>query len=326
MIVTERNLGSTMTASSVKTSMPVSALGSALSLHLLNDDIDGARICESRTSPLRVYAGPWQDLDALLRAGLPASPGFYLLTRSDGTRIAVRPGEAGDLRRRLLEHAADQTKAGYQEVFGVAGVDGRMSKSDVRFFEARCHEIVAAACHAALEVEKVPVVSSRPPQERAALETLLGQSRNLLYASGCRALDAPRMPVTPPVEDNDGGDVEIVDISGFGDDEHSLSYDGLWCWGHPTPAGGFVVRAGSDVRRRENGALLPGVAARRRRLAQLGVLGEMPGVNDRWRLLCNVRMPSQLMAAKVVTGAHVSNRGIWQRLSPASRIVAVDGV
>jgi len=293
---------------------------------LMSGDLDGPRVIECRTFPLKVHAGPWSELAALLEAGIPTSPGIYLLSGRAGTtgRLMVRPGEAGDLRRRLLEHAADPSKSKYEEVFVVSANDHRLSKTDVRHLEARIHEIVMASNFAGLQVDRIPAVSPCSPSDSVVLEELLNQSRQLLYAAGCRAIDAPRLPVPTVVEDRDDGVVEVVATAGVHPDEHALDYDGCWSWGYPD-ADGFVVRAGSDVRRRENAALLPGMIARRRRLLELGVLGEMPGVTDRWRLLANVKVASALIAAKTVTGAHVSNSGIWRRLAPGSRILTMDG-
>ena len=293
---------------------------------LLSGHHDGPRVVESRTLPLRVHAAPWPALPALLEAGLPSTAGVYLLTGrcGPGGRLAVRPGEAGDLRRRLLEHAADATKTKYEEVYAVSSADGRLTKSDVRHLEARIHEIVMAGDLSTLQVDRVPAVGGCSTADGVVLEELLNQSRELLHAAGCRVLDAPRMPVVGATEDRDDGMVEVVETGGVHPDEHALDYDRCWSWGYPLADGGFVVRAGSDVRRREGAALLPGIAARRSRLLEAGLLGEMPGVTDRWRLLGNFRVASPLIAAKVVTGAHVSNAGIWRRLAPANRIVAMD--
>lgn len=302
------------------------ATATSIGALLLSGHHDGPRIVESKTFPLRVHAGPWSELPALLEAGLPSSPGIYILTGrcGQGGRLAARPGEAGDLRRRLLEHAQDESKRKYEEVYTVSASDGRLSKFDVRHLEARLHEILMAGSIASLQVDRVPAVGQVSVAEGVVLEELLHQSRELLHIAGCRVLDAPRMPLLASSEDRDDGVVEVVDAGGVHPDEHSLDYCGCWSWGYPVP-GGFVVRAGSDVRRRQNAALLPGMAARRRRLLELGVLGEMPGVTDRWRLLANFRVSSALIAAKTVTGAHVSNAGIWRRLAPGNRILAMDG-
>ena len=300
----------------------------AISLNtlLMQGHLDGPRIVECRTFPLRVHAAPWSELPALLDAGVPTSPGIYILSGRVGStgRLIARPGEAGDLRRRLLEHAADPSKSRFEEVYAISANDNRLTKSDVRHLEARVHEIILAGSIASLQVDRIPAVSPCSPSESVVLEELLHQSRELLYAAGCRALDAPRMPISAAVEDRDDGVVEVVATAGVHPDEHALDYDGCWSWGYPH-ADGFVVRAGSDVRRRENAALLPGMIARRRRLLELGVLGEMPGVTDRWRLLANFKVSSALIAAKTVTGAHVSNSGIWRRLAPGHRILAMDG-
>lgn len=299
-------------------------IGISANVHYLDGRVDGPRIVGARTSPLRIFASGWQEFPSMLDRGPPPSPGVYLLTgpaASNPSRLAVRPGEASDLRRRLMEHVQDRTKAGFAEVFAVAAVDDRLSKQDVRYLEARLHEIVAAAPGCTLEVDKIPAVSACPPHERDTLETLLAQARVLLHAAGCRALDRHYLPQAMPEPERDEGSVEVLlDFSGSPEDEHELVYDGIWSRGYPTDEG-FMIRAGSDIRRRENSALLPAVASRRRLLAEKGVLGTLPGVSDRWRLLANVHCSSSLLAAKIATGAHLSNRGIWQRISPEARTV-----
>jgi len=297
-------------------------LGTTVTVHYRDGGIDGLRTADSRTSPLRVHASAWSDFGRLLDGGLPPSHGIYLLTGAgNGGRLAVRPGEANDLRRRLSEHAADPTKSGFTDVYAVSAVDLRLTKSDCRYLEARVHELVAQMPGRLLEVERIPAVAECSAHERDDLETLLAQARTLLHAAGCRALD-DRLPWTEsvPVEREEGVVEVTLETSGAVEDEHELVYDGVWARGYPTSDGGFVVRAGSDIRIREGAALLPGISSRRRMLSERGVLGTMPGITDRWRLLANVYCSSPLLAGKVITGAHLS-RGIWQRISPADRIV-----
>jgi len=154
--------------------------GTSAHIHYLDGRIEGPRIVGSRTFPLRVFASGWREFPSLLDKGPPPSPGVYLLTgpaASNPSLLAVRPGEAADLRRRLMEHVQDPTKSGFAEVFAVAAVDDRLSKLDVRYLEARMHEIVGAEAGCRLEVEKIPPVHACPPHERDTLETLLQQAR-----------------------------------------------------------------------------------------------------------------------------------------------------
>lgn len=298
--------------------------GSTVSIHLVDGTVSGPRTVESRTSPLRVYAARWKEMSSLLAAGLPAVPAAYLLTgpgQSGLPVLAVRPGEAGDIRRRLQEHALDTGKSRFHDLYVVTAVDGRLGKADVRYLEARYHELVVNVAGTRLDVDKIPSVANLPAPERDVLETLIHQSRVLLHAAGCRALDSEGLPVAAPSVEPEDSQVEIdFQAADAMPDEHELVYDGVWARGFPYRSG-FVIRAGSDVRRRESSALLGPMAERRRFLKDAGVLGEIPGINDRWRLMSNIHVGSELTAAKMVTGAHQSNRGIWRRLSPASRIV-----
>lgn len=301
----------------------MTTIGVTATIHYLQGRLDGLRTAEARTSPLRVLAAPWGDLQPLLSAGLPAAHGFYILTRPTANgRLAVRPGEASDLRRRLQEHAADPTKSMFTEVFAVSSVDARLDKSDCRFLEARVHELVAQRPGRILEVDRIPVVAEAPAHERDVLEALFEQARVLLHAAGCLALDAEHLPVAAEeTQEREDAVVEVRSDNGSAmHDEHELTYDSCWARGYPTSDGGFILRAGSDIRVREGVALLPTVSSRRRLLADRGALGEMPGVADRWRLLSDVYCSSPLLAAKIATGAHLS-RVIWQRISSESRMV-----
>lgn len=298
-------------------------VGVTTTVHSLDGRIGGLRTAESRVSPLRVHAAPWSELQSLLAAGLPAGHGIYLLTKpTPAGRLAVRPGEASDLRRRLLEHAGDPTKSDFQEVFAVSSVDNRLDKADCRWLEARVHEVVGQAPGRVLEVDRIPSVAEAPAHERDILESLFAQARYLLNAAGCLAMDAPHLPV--PAEEPLEREEAVVEVRADGGavahDEHELTYDTCWARGYPAADGGFVLRAGSDIRVREGVALLPTVSGRRRLLSERGVLGTMPGVTDRWRLLSDVYCSSSLLAAKIATGSHLS-RNIWQRLSPADRFV-----
>lgn len=299
--------------------------GTAITLHLINGHSYGPRVAECRTSPLRVHASRWPEHPALFSSGLPAAPAVYVFTgpaQSGAPLLAVRPGEAMDIRRRLLEHALDSTKARFHEIFVLSAVDGRLGKADIRYLEARFHELVAGMPGTVLEVDKIPSVANCHPWERDTLEVLISQARLLLHAAGCRALDSEGLPLAAIVPDHElEAAVRLdFDIEGTLGDEHELNYDGIWARGFPH-RDGFVVRAGSDVRRRENSALLGPMSERRRFLQREGALGEIPGVTDRWRLMRNIMVTSELTAAKVLTGAHQSNRGIWRRLSPAARII-----
>lgn len=297
--------------------------GAATTVHYMSGLISGPRSIDSRSSPLRVYACRWSEMQALLSFGLPAAAAVYLLTgpSETGCTLKVRPGEAGDIRRRLAEHASDDSKTVFSDLYVVTSVDGRLSKSDVKYMEARIHEIVPAVPGCVLQVDKIPAVTSCHPAERDALEELISQARLLLYSAGCRALDSEGLPFGLAEPGIDESSVSLdVDVSETHGDEYELSYDGVWARGFQHHQG-FVIRAGSDVRRRENAALLTGMSERRKFLMRSGCLGEIPGIADRWRLMCNIVVGSELTAAKIVTGAHVSKRGIWRRLPEASRTI-----
>jgi hypothetical protein len=87
--------------------------------------------------------------------------------------------------------------------------------------------------------------------------------------------------------------------------EFQLAYGDLWARGY-AEADGFVVTAGSEIRTLVNPSVNPILHKRRAELETAGVLAEIPGLRERKRLLAAVWFPSRAIAAKVVSGAHVS--------------------
>src|SRR5207302_8979966 len=104
-----------------------------------------------------------------------------------------------------------------------------------------------------------PQLPDATDPRRASLDRYVEQSERLLFDLGCRAFRsnfASQRPVpveTEPVEADESKPIQIgVIVTPPIGSELELSYGDLWATGFPTDDNGFVVMAGSEVRRAIN--------------------------------------------------------------------------
>jgi hypothetical protein len=140
-------------------------------------------------------------------------------------------------------------------------------------------------------------------------------AERLLFDAGCFAFHGSSAvhpqevaePASAADTEEDEAPIEIgVTATPGGAAEYQLAYADLWARGYDADTG-FVVTAGSEVRRVINQSVNPILHTRRDELAEAGVLADIPGLRDRQRLTVSVWLPSPGIAAKVITGAHVNS-------------------
>jgi hypothetical protein len=100
--------------------------------------------------------------------------------------------------------------------------------------------------------------------------------------------------------------------------QFSLDYCEIWARGYVDQEGGFVVMAGAELRTFLNESARSNVGELRRELALAQVLEPIAGIDGRLRLRVAVRFRNAALAAKVVTGAHIS-RHKWVPLRCGQR-------
>lgn len=251
-----------------------------------------------------------------------AIPGCYILADHATAYI----GETGNLARRLAGHAADPAKGFAREVYVVSGHPAPWPDKTAAIYLQ--HRLTLMAEQAGLvEVMRgiSPQAPDLPDHHRITLDRYLQDSERLLFDAGCRVfrsnfaslrqnrqLESVSVSEAPLDAPEDRGPIQIgVSSSPVAGSELELDYCELWARGYPVDAG-FVVMAGSEVRRLVNPSAGPILSARRTELTAAAALMAIPGVEDRLRLRTAVRFPSAAIAAKVVTGAHVSSV-VWTR-------------
>lgn len=271
--------------------------------------IEGPRLVRDPVGRLMVSAFPAAMTKGLapVFAGVAAC---YLL--ADDKRVYI--GESKKVDQRLLQHAADPSKSFTREIYVIHGQHPHVLDGSALLYLQ--HRLIDAAEDAGLvELTNSAAAKILPwsDQERATLERFTDDARRLLFDAGCRVFNSnfasqlplPRVPdegaspeqqtkleINVPTAPPPGGELE-------------LNYCGLWARGY-WDSKGFVVLAGADVRYPINASTRQNIGSLRLELENAQVLIPIPDLQDRRRLAVSIRCFSAAVAAKVLTGAHVS--------------------
>jgi hypothetical protein len=312
----------------ITTDLNVSDATSTTILHRPLGGVVGYRKLTDRASRVCVHAFPIVMVQQLSAAGLLVTPGAYVLTGAVKGAVIAYFGESKDPGRRGMEHAADPLKRFVSEVFVIAGCDGcPLDKRQIVDLQYRFTNL-------AVDAGLVTVLKGANPQaldlseaERSTQDRIFEDAKRLLYDTGCRILhsnsDSANVPEPPLTDDAidiaDTGPMEIgVTTTPLGAEEFELVYGDVWARGYWS-GGHFIVAAGSEVRTQTNGSVNAITRSRRDELFNAEVLSGIPGVDDRRRLVAAVAFPSMSIAAKVVCGAHTTNR--WTPLARSRAVV-----
>jgi hypothetical protein len=274
--------------------------------------VDGFREVYDKVSQFNVTVFPFATAKNLVFARV-AMPACYILT--DHARAYI--GRAGYIDHRLSGHSADPAKQFAGELYLILCESKWFGKESAAYLQHRLTELAEQAGLVEVFKGANPQLPELSEYERAKLEHYVQIADRLLFDGGCRVLRSNfaiqrRSPFDPDAAigaDEDGRmQTNVITAPPLGT-ELALDYCGLWARGFPVP-GGFVVMAGSEIRRAVNASANPIVTTRRRQLTDAGALLDIPSVQDRQRLQVAVRFNSAAIAAKFVTGAHVHG-GVW---------------
>ena len=113
-------------------------------------------------------------------------PGVYMLIGDDpeGTRPLAYIGEAENVLTRLKTHTKDDTKEFFDQVVFFTSKDENLTKSHVKYLEARMVTIALQVDRVTLKNGNAPNLPALPRADRDAMEEFLGPARLLLAALG----------------------------------------------------------------------------------------------------------------------------------------------
>lgn len=299
-------------------------------VHRTSADIAGLREAIDELTGVTVTAFPMTMVRDIIPARAMMTAAYVLA----GFR-RVYLGETTRIGRRLYDHSVDQSKAFATDVFVITkfALDP-LDKMATLYLQSY---LTRAAEEAGLvTVQKGTGAQAIDPSLRHAAPyfQMAKIAERLLFDAGCVAFhgNSAAHPIVQPQDaaelasttdtDDDAAPIEIgVTATPGGATEYQLAYADLWATGYDADAG-FVVTAGSEVRRVVNQSVNQILHTRRDELADAGVLADIPGLRDRQRLTVSVWFPSRAIAAKVITGAHVNSSKWVPVIAPRPFVLA----
>lgn len=242
-------------------------------------------------------------------------PGVYFLFGEESSQAdpIAYIGEAEVVLDRLTQHKA---KDFWREAIIFTNKDDNLTKSHVRYLEARLVGIAKEAQRYLLENGNVPQQPLLPRSDRDAMEEFIIHSRILLAALGHRVLDPVAVPakaIPVSLEPARNGSVEDPQPP-VTSDIWFLNYKHAKARGIRTEEG-FVVLAGSEASIHETSTISPGWSAMRKDLVNSGIL-KLQGdvyVFTKARLF-----GSSSAAAAVVAGQQRSGPDSWKNANGQS--------
>lgn len=291
--------------------LPKSNRPRSISIFLLDGDPDGVRVAQIAMSTIQAIAFHRSELKRV-RDQFPeiSRPGAYLLLGTDidepDTRVGY-VGESEDVAQRLQYHTGKDEKEFWTETIALISKDENLTKSHVRYVEAKMIALGKANTRWKLANGKDSNAAGKLPlMERAAMDEFIEQARTLVGALGCdlfKPLSGELVTKAPPL------------VATTTDPETVAFYykgDGFDAQAQTSLNGDLIVLAGSIARVMEAPTIPKGAKKLREQLQADGVLKPIEKgllfVTDR-------QFDSPSMAAGVVSGTSVSGRKASWKLS-----------
>jgi len=281
----------------------------SISIFLLDGDPEGVRVAQIAMSTIQAIAFHRSELKRVKDQFSEISrPGVYLLLGTDidepDTRIGYI-GESEDVAQRLQYHSGKDEKEFWTDTIALISKDENLTKSHVRYIEAKMMALVKANTRWKLANGKESNAATKLPlMERAAMDEFIEQAQTLVGALGCDLfkLLSGALVTKPPIPVVSASDPEITTFSYKGDGFDAQAQTSL--------SGDLIVLAGSIARVMEAPTIPKGAKKLREQLQAEGVLS----ITEQGLLFMTDRQfDSPSMAAGVVSGMSVSGRkGSWK--------------
>ena len=276
--------------------------GRSVTIHLVDGTPQGIRTAEVGQWTGLALVGPRTDL-ARLRARPEAEvarTGVYLLLgRSDksASGLAIYVGEGDVVWDRLRTHDSVADKDLWTWVTILVSKDANLTKTHVRWLEARLIKEIRRAKRAELRNDKTPTGGTLPEVDKADMETFFENVRLLLPTLGVKVF-----PVEAPSVREQRPSSELT---------LELRYKGAKA-GCLVREGQFVMKVGSTARKKEVDSFGDHNVKRRKNLLDEQVLTPHPTNDQLLRFAEDYAFDSPSAAAAAVSGVGLNGRKDWK--------------
>jgi hypothetical protein len=276
--------------------------GKTIRIYLADANATGIRHAELVNWTGQAIVCPRGRIDELAQWAESSRPGIYVLVGSDpdeGTPLAYI-GESENVRARLLTHR--KNKDFWQTAVLLTSKDDNLTKSHVKYLEARLVVIAQQADRIALENGNAPQLPSLPRADRDAMEEFLEPATLLLQTLGFHLFQpvAKKTASSASVSSSRGG---LIDLRL----KFEIPRTGVLAQGAVTDEG-FVVFAGARGPKRIGKSLKE---RRREHRAQLLEEGTLTVDGEMVVFAKDVLFSSPSLAGAIVSGRAIPGREAW---------------
>lgn len=283
--------------------------GKNIRIYLSDGTVSGIRHAEIVNWTGQALSCPRNKISEL--SGWPESkrPGVYFLFGTDEQTIQqnVYIGEAENVYDRLLNHVAN--KEFWNEVIFFTNKDENLTKSHVKYLEARLIELANLAGRYQLENSNSPQAPLIPKGDRDAMEEFIDQARILLGVLGHRALESLAKHEKQPTPKTEAPLAPIqLSIVNPAEELFSLNVKGVHALSVRTDEG-IVVLSGSYALKETKPSLSEAYRKLKEQLIAQGILVEE---GQHYKFAKDHLFSSPSQAAAIIVGYAINGRESWR--------------
>ncbi|NJD37546.1 MAG: GIY-YIG nuclease family protein [Geobacter sp.] len=225
-------------------------------------------------------------------------PGVYFLfeKQSADTENRVYIGESENVIKRLNDHV--RQKDFWNELVIFTSKDENLTKSHIKYLEARLTSLATQAERYKIENSNTPPESSLPRADKDTMEEFISNMRIVLGTLGHKVLE-PLKVIASSEEQKNKKTIAGIPLS--------FSLKNLKAFGQVTDDG-FILLAGSDVSAAVTQSLAAGWRAIREKWIEEGILKQ---TGENFRLEKDALVSSSSCAAAIVAGTTRSGPQSW---------------
>jgi len=246
--------------------------GKSIKIFLINGTSTGLRTAEIGLSTIKALVIPRASISHVLNRAEPQKTGVYILIGTDPNQPGQKMiyiGEGDTLIKRLNEHNRDETKDFWEEAVLFVSKDENLTKSHVRYLEARLIALAKKSKRAIVTNGTAPSEQRKIPEaDEVDMDEFISQARLLLGALGYDLFE-------PSIISNPVTAKEIESDQIRNENNPTFQYLGAGFSAEcivDVDAGKYIVKMGSLARKQEAAALPQSAKKLREQLITNGVL------------------------------------------------------
>ena len=288
--------------------------GRSLKLFLVDGTASGVTTAELGLSSVRAVVASRTALPDLIKREEASRTGVYLLMGPDPaapSQQLVYVGEGDQVKKRLVEHDADDKKEFFTRAVLIVAKDDTLTKAHGRYLESRLIAAIKNSGRAKLVNNTEPLPKGLPESDIADMDRMIEEIEVLLPVLGFDVLAPPVQAINlraAPINVSRGEISENAPtfVVTFNDRENGVTAKARAI----EQSGEFVVFATSTALKRETPGLSQGVSDRRKMLQDTGVL--VPDSNPALLVFVqNASFGSPSGASQTIAGRSDNGKTSW---------------